>query len=70
MQAFFRLSNEILDCGLTPNELKVAVCLYSCVFRNHLKAKEAMSLLGVKRTTFYKYVRIYEQEQKDDMPKG
>ena len=38
--------------------------------KGQIKAKEAMSLLGVKRTTFYKYVRIYEQEQKDDMPKG
>ena len=34
MQAYFRLNNSILDCGLTPNELKVAVCLYSCVFNN------------------------------------
>ena len=33
MQAYFKLGNDIFDCGLTPNELKVAVCLYSCVFR-------------------------------------
>lgn len=33
MQAYFKLGNDVLDCGLTPNELKVAVCLYSCVFR-------------------------------------
>ena len=31
MQAYFKLSNDILNIGLTPNELKVAVYLYSCV---------------------------------------
>ena len=31
MQAYFKLSNDILDSGLTPNELKVAAYLYSCV---------------------------------------
>ena len=39
MQAYFRLSNSILDCGLTPNELKVAVCLYSCVFNNSFSVR-------------------------------
>lgn len=32
MQAYFKLPNDILTIGLTPNELKVAVCLYSCIF--------------------------------------
>ena len=32
MQAYFKLPNDILTVGLTPNELKVAVCLYSCIF--------------------------------------
>ena len=31
MQTYFKLSNDILDSGLTPNELKVAAYLYSCV---------------------------------------
>ncbi len=31
MQAYFKLSNDILDTGLTPNELKVGVYLYSCM---------------------------------------
>ena len=48
MQAFFRLSNEILDCGLTPNELKVAVCLYSCVFRNHFRVQIKQSKIAEK----------------------
>lgn len=34
MQAYIKLNNDILDCGLTVNELKVAVCLYSCVYNN------------------------------------
>ena len=29
MQAYFRMNNDILDLGLSPNEIKVAVCLYS-----------------------------------------
>ena len=28
MQAYFKMNNDILDSGLSPNELKVAVCLY------------------------------------------
>lgn len=34
MQAYIKLNNSILDCGLTVNELKVAVCLYSCAYNN------------------------------------
>ena len=34
MQAYFKLSNDILNIGLTPNELKVAAYLYSCVRKN------------------------------------
>lgn len=53
MQAYFRLGNDILDCGLTPNELKVAVCLYSCVFKNHfivkIKQKTIAQKCGIKR---------------------
>ena len=48
MQAYFRLSNEILDCGLTPNELKVAVCLYSCVFRNNFRVQIRQSTIADK----------------------
>lgn len=33
MQAYIKLNNSILDCGLSVNELKVAVCLYSCMYR-------------------------------------
>ena len=36
MQAYFKLSNDILDSGLTPNELKVAVYLYSCVRKSNM----------------------------------
>ena len=48
MQAYFRLSNNILDCGLTPNELKVAVCLYSCVFRNRFIVQIKQSTIAHK----------------------
>lgn len=48
MQAFFKLSNDILDCGLTPNELKVAVCLYSCVFRNRFTVQIKQSTIASK----------------------
>lgn len=34
MQAYIKLNNSILDCGLTVNELKVAVFLYSCAYNN------------------------------------
>ena len=53
MQAFFRLNNSILDCGLTPNELKVAVCLYSCVFNNRcvvqIKQATIAQKCGIKK---------------------
>ena len=53
MQAFFRLNNSILDCGLTPNELKVAVCLYSCVFNNRcvvqIKQDTIAQKCGIKK---------------------
>ena len=49
MQAYFRMNNEILDLGLSPNELKVAVCLYSCVFRNnyHVQIKQSTIAEGI-----------------------
>lgn len=53
MQAYFKLGNDILDCGLTPNELKVAVCLYSCVFGSHyivkIKQKTIAEKCGIKK---------------------
>ena len=53
MQAYFRLNNSILDCGLTPNELKVAVCLYSCVFNNRcvvqIKQATIAQKCGIKK---------------------
>lgn len=53
MQAYFRLSNSILDYGLTPNELKVAICLYSCVFNNRfnvqIKQKTIATKCGIKK---------------------
>lgn len=48
MKAFFRLNNSILDCGLTPNELKVAVCLYSCVFNNRFIVQIKQSTIARK----------------------
>ena len=48
MQAYFRMNNEILDLGLSPNELKVAVCLYSCVFRNHYSVQIKQSTIADK----------------------
>ena len=48
MQAYFKLSNDILDCDLTPNELKVAVCLYSCVFRNNYTVQIKQSTIACK----------------------
>ena len=53
MQAYFRLNNSILDCGLTPNELKVAVCLYSCIFNNRcivqIKQATIAQKCGIKK---------------------
>ncbi len=53
MQAYFKLGNDILDCGLTPNELKVAVCLYSCVFGSYyivkVKQKTIAKKCGIKK---------------------
>ena len=48
MQAYFRLNNSILDCGLTPNELKVAVCLYSCIFNNRCIVQIKQSTIAQK----------------------
>ena len=56
MQAYFRLNNSILDCGLTPNELKVAVCLYSCVFNNRcvvqIKQATIAQKCGIKKIEY------------------
>lgn len=53
MQAYFKLRNDILDCGLTPNELKVAMCLYSCVFKScyivKIKQKTIAEKCGIKK---------------------
>ena len=53
MQAYFRMNNSILDCGLTPNELKVAACLYSCVFNNRcvvqIKQATISQKCGIKK---------------------
>ena len=48
MKAFFKLNNSILDSGLTPNELKVAVCLYSCVFNNRCVVQIKQSTIAQK----------------------
>ena len=48
MEAFIKLNNSILDCGLTPNELKVAVCLYSCVFGNRYYVQIKQSTIAAK----------------------
>ena len=48
MKAYFKLNNSILDCGLTPNELKVAVCLYSCVFQNNYNIQIKQSTIAEK----------------------
>ena len=45
---YFRMNNDILDLGLTPNEIKVAVCLYSCVFRNHYSVQIKQSTIADK----------------------
>lgn len=53
MEAFFKLDNSILDYGLTPNELKVAVCLYGCVFNNRcvvqIKQATIAQKCGIKK---------------------
>lgn len=41
MQAYIKLNNSILDCGLTVNELKVAVCLYAAAFNGIVQIKQA-----------------------------
>ena len=48
MQAYFKLSNDILDRGLTPNELKVAVYLYSCVRRGNCFVSVKQSTIACK----------------------
>lgn len=54
MQAYFRMNNDILDLGLSPNEIKVAVCLYSCVFKNNyyvqIKQSTIADRCGIKKT--------------------
>ena len=53
MQAYFKLPNRILDCGLTPNELKVAAYLYSCVWSNkgnvQVKQRVIASKCGISK---------------------
>ena len=48
MQAFFKLDNNILDFGLTPNEIKVAVCLYSCIFKNRFIVRIKQATIAQK----------------------
>ena len=48
MQAYFKMNNDILDSGLSPNELKVAVCLYSCVFGNRYVVQMKQSTIAHK----------------------
>ena len=48
MQAYFKLSNDILDSGLTPNELKVAAYLYSCVRRGNCFVSVKQSTIACK----------------------
>ena len=54
MQAYFRMNNDILDLGLSPNEIKVAVCLYSCVFKNNyyvqIKQSTIADRCGIRKT--------------------
>ena len=53
MQAYFKLSNDILNIGLTPNELKVAVYLYSCVRKGNpcvsVKQRVIASKCGISK---------------------
>ena len=48
MQTYFKLSNDILDSGLTPNELKVAAYLYSCVRRGNCFVSVKQSTIACK----------------------
>ena len=53
MQAYFKLSNDILNIGLTPNELKVAVYLYSCLRKGNpcvsIKQRVIASKCGIRK---------------------
>ena len=53
MQAYFKLSNDILNIGLTPNELKVAAYLYSCVRKGNsyvsVKQRVIASKCGISK---------------------
>ena len=53
MQAYFKLNNDILNIGLTPNELKVAVYLYSCVRKDNtsvcVKQRVIASKCGISK---------------------
>ena len=53
MKAYFKLSNDILNIGLTPNELKVAVYLYSCMRRDNtcvsVKQRVIASKCGISK---------------------
>lgn len=51
MQAYFRMNNDILDLGLSPNEIKVAVCLYSCVFKNNYCIVSLIFNLSIAKST-------------------
>lgn len=48
MQVYFKLSNDILDTGLTPNELKVAVYLYSCIYYGNCTVQIKQSTIAQK----------------------
>jgi predicted transcriptional regulator len=48
MQTYFKLPNDILTIGLTPNELKVAVCLYSCIFGSRKAVCVKQSTIALK----------------------
>lgn len=48
MQAYIKLNNSILDCGLTVNELKVAVFLYSCAYNNNHTVCVKQSVIASK----------------------
>ena len=48
MQTYFKLSNDILDSGLAPNELKVAAYLYSCVRKGNCFVSVKQSTIACK----------------------
>lgn len=48
VQAYLRLNNDILDSGLTVNELKVAVCLYSSVYHNNFSVQIKQKTIAKK----------------------